>query len=229
MPSLIRKIQTRGYWQVTVRPTNFREKRVQDIASLYPILRKASVTLRGWDFPHLDPHKDPNIDTDWIGQANEWQHHLSVWRFYQSGQFMHVSGMPIDWRDQSSIWPAPKDWATGTLLGVGDAISCFTEFFEFAARLSQTEAGDDPMQVDITVGNLKGRRLYVDSGNRAPFFHFREASIDNFPQSVQLPRAELLSTSRNLALVAANELFKRFNWETTIAQLRDWQDEMIHK
>ena len=196
---------------------------------LYPILRKASVTLRGWDFPHLDPNKDPDIDTDWIGQADEWEHHLSVWRFYQSGQFMYVGGMPIDWRDQSSIWPASKDWAAGSLLGVGDAIFCFTEFFEFAARLSQTEAGDDPMQVDITVGNLKGRRLYVDSNNRAPFFHFREASIGKFPYSVQLPRAELLATSRHLALVAANELFKRFRWDTTIAQLRDWQDQMIRK
>ena len=85
------------------------------------------------------------------------------------------------------------------------------------------------MQVDITVGNLKGRRLYVDSNNRAPFFHFLEASISKFPYSVQLPRAELLATSRHLALVAANELFKRFRWDTTIAQLSDWQDQMIRK
>lgn len=209
-----------------VRPTRFNPKHIPDIASLYPILQRTSVSLRGWDFPHLDSHKSPQIDIDWIGEELDWEHHIYVWRFYQSGQFFHLSNMSIDWRDQSSFWPPDKDWKPNTLLGVGDTIACLTEIFEFATRLALSEAGDERMHIEIIVGNLVGRALYVDSHKRWPFDYRYSASIKEFPYSIDLSKTDLIAKSREFALEGATELFKRFGWSTTIEILRSWQEEL---
>ena len=152
-----------------------------------------------------------------------------IWRFYQSGQFIHISGMPIDWRDQSRFWPADEQWRPGALLGVGDALFTFTEVFEFAARLALSDAGDEQMHIGATVGNLKGRLLYVDTQERWPFHTSYQASVEKFPYSVELTRSDLAARPREFGLQAANELFKRFGWDTTIDILRDWQSEMIRR
>ena len=226
MNTLLEKIRSRGYWQVIVRPARFVSKRIPDISLLHPILQKTYVSLRGWDFPHLDSRRTLHIDIDWIGQEFEWEHYISVWRFYRSGQFIHVSGMPIDWRDQSSFWPADEQWKAGTLLGVGDAIFCFTEIYEFAARLALSDAGDEQMHVNITVGNLEGRMLYVDSHRRFSFLRAYTSSIEKYPHSIDVSTSELIARPRDIALEAASELLKRFGYNGTIDSLRDWQSEI---
>ena len=226
MNNLLQKIHTRGYWQVIIRPARFAEKRIEDIAALYPILQKTYVSLRGWDYPHLDIHANPRIDIDWIEQQFEWEHYLSLWRFCQSGQFFHSFGMPIDWRDKSHFWPADENWKSGVLLGVGDTVATFTEILEFAARLSLSQAGDDQMHIDITGGNLAGRSLFVDSPRRWPMHEMYRASIEKYPCTIDLLRSDLVARPREIALELATELFKRFSWSSTAETLRSWQDEL---
>lgn len=223
MTELLEKIRRRGYWQIVIRPAEFIEKRIHDIVLLYPILQKNYVSLRGWDFPHLDSHISPQIYLDSIGQELDWQHHISIWRFYQSGQLIYVANMPIDWRDQSSFWPADEQWKPGASLGVADTLYSFTEIFEFAARLALSDAGSERMCIDVTVGNLKGRALSVDDYRRVPLFRNYIASIEKFPQSFELSKSDLIANLRDIALKAANELFKRFGWHITIDALREWQ------
>lgn len=221
--TLAEKIRSRGHWQVVIRPLQFLEKRIPEIHALFPIVEKASVHLRGWDFPHVDPHTQPHIDVDWVGQESEWQHHLEIWRLYQSGQFLDISGMHYDWRNQSEWFPASKGWKPNEILGVVDAVYRFTEIFEFAARLALTEAGDEQMHIEVIVGSLKGRRLWVDDRGRTPFFAEYRASLDEFPYRAQIPRSELAANPRDLALKAARELFWRFGWEAPIEILRELQ------
>ena len=210
---------------VVIRPGRFVEKRIPDIASLYPILQKTYVGLRSWDFPHLDSHSDHNIYMDWIGQQFDRQHYISLWRFYQSGQFFHISGMGDDWRDQSTFWPPSTNWKPKTSLGIVEAIITFSEIFEFSSRLSLSEAGDDLMHIEITVGNLAGRRLYCDSSRRMPLIHEHRASLEKFSYPIDVNRSDLVAKSRDMAVNGANELFKRFDWTTTPELLRGWQDE----
>jgi hypothetical protein len=220
------KILTRGYWQVLIRPVAFIEKRLDDISSLFPLVEKSKVSLRGWDFPHIDYRKSHQIDLEWVGQEFEWQHHKSVWRFFQSGQFFHVAALPLDWRDESTIWPADANWKAGTLLGIGDTIANLAEIFEFAARLALSKAGDDLMRIAITVGNLQNRHLYVDSQKRWPLDLDYSASIARYPYVVTIERSSLISSSKDLAAQVAMDLFKRFQLGLDIETIRSWQDDL---
>lgn len=227
MGNTIDTIRTRGYWQLTIRPVNFIDARVEDILSLYPIIEKAAVSLRGWDFPHLESRQERHVDVDWVGQDHEWEHHLSSWRFYRSGLFVFLGGIPIDWRDHSNWWPPEEGWEPGQLLGVGDALFQYTEFFEFAARLSLSDAGDQDMFIETVLHGLKGRTLYMDSRNKWGFSRNYTSSIDSFPFRRELARTELIGNTRELAVRAAQELFKRFQWATDFSDLKSFQTEIV--
>lgn len=221
------KILSRGYWQVAIRPTKFVEKRVEEIASLLPILENNRVQIRGWDFPHINYRESHHVDLDWIGQELDWEHHKSIWRFYQSGQFFHIKALPLDWRDESTFWPAENGWEPGKLFGVGDTIATLTEIFEFAARLSMSEAGNTMIHISIIAGNLQERILYVDSSrNRWPFDRAYQTSIAEFPYEIEIERTELITNSKEMAINLAKDLFQRFRWNIQdIEVLRSWQNE----
>lgn len=226
MSGLLDKICSRGHWRVVIRPSKFCQRRIPDIAALYPLLQKSVVSLRGWDFPQLEPLTNLHIDIDWVGQESEWDYFLEVWRFYQSGQFIHIAGMRNDWHDQSGLSPTRSGWQPGTLLGVQDTLFRFTEIFEFAARLALTEAGDEQMCIEITLRGLQGRALRLDSPSRLPFVHEYRASIKEFPLTMELPRSTLIADTRELAVQHASELFRRFGWDPPPDLLRSLQAEL---
>lgn len=223
---LHRKIQSRGYWQVTIRPNAFKKNRIDDIAALFPIIEKTRVSLRGWDFPHIDYKVQYQIDMDWVGQESEWQHHKSVWRFFQSGQFFQIAALPIDWLDESTIWPADAQWKAGAQLGIGDTIATLTETYEFAARLAMTDAGDEQIHLDIVCGNFQNRLLYVDSQRRWPLDWEYRASIVKYTYQAAISRLDLISSSKDLALSTARDVFKRFRFDADIETLRSWQGQL---
>jgi len=229
MKTIKEKIFTRGYWLVTIRPVSFIEKRIPDISELYPIIQKNSVRLRGWNFPHLDIRNPPKIDIDWVGEDFEWEHYLSSWRFYQSGLFTHLSGFSVDWRDQSNLWPAYEDWKPNVLLGAGSVIFQYTEIFEFASRLALSSAGDDSMFVEIKIGNLEGRMLFMDDRNKWGFFRNYTTTIREFPFNIKCSKSELLAESRNIAVNASVELFKRFGWDVERDQVSSWQVQILKR
>jgi hypothetical protein len=223
MSSLIEKIETRGYWRIIIRPHLFNELKIPKIKDLYPIIQRNSVRLRGWDFPHLDPNKGLDIANDWIGQESEWQHFLSLWRFYQSGQFYYLFGMAFDWRDKSEWWPPKDDWEPMKYVGIGATLFQFTEVLEFASRLSLSDAGDERIHIEILIDNLENRILYVDDPNRWQVLPIPITKMKNYSRSLELDREELIANSRDIALNEAMEFFERFGWTASSEVLREWQ------
>jgi hypothetical protein len=221
-----KKIYSRGYWITRIWPGKFQPKKIADISSMFPLIQQLIVKIRGWDFPHLDLRNRNQIGIDSIGQDLEFEHRLSSWRFFQSGQFVDVAGISIDWRDQSSFWPPSEDWKPGQLLGIGDTIATLTEIIELASRLSTSDAGDENMHISIVIGNLKDRMLYVDDSNRWPLDYPRQATINEYPIDLDLTRSELITNAKTIALEQALEFFKRFNFITTIEILRSWQEKI---
>jgi hypothetical protein len=218
--TVLEEIQTRGYWRVVIRPVRFDKGRApyEDLES---VVLRAAVQLRGWDFPHVDNHEPIQRGPDWVGQESSWHHALEVWRIWTSGQFTSVSGMAADWRDHSTIWPPDRTWQSGKELGVMEVLIRFVEVFEFAARLSLSSVGDEQMHIELTTAGILGRSLVVDDPARVHFaFPYSNSSLSEFFQEFDLPRDELVAGTRDVAVSAARELFLRFGWKPSEAQLR---------
>lgn len=224
MSKLLNKIRSRGYWEVIIRPTSFIENRVPDISGLYSLVANRAVLLRGWGYPEVQEETRLLTDSDWVGQELEWEEYLEIWRLYQSGQFVHIFGMEEDWRDQSTVWAnaAPKP---GEILGLGNALFTYTEIFEFAARLSLTDASDQTMHIAITVNGLRGRSL-VDQRPGAWPLHCVPANLDSHPFKKDVPQAELIANAWELALEPASELFHRFEVDFSKGTLRALQAKL---
>ena len=223
MSDITRKIRSAGYWEVAIHPTTFRERRINDIAALLPLLEGCVVSVRGWDFPHIDRQQQVITHIDYIQQESDWDQFTERWRFYQSGQFTILRAMHSDWRDQSAWHRPDPGWRRGGQLGIGEALYTLFEIFELAARLSNTAAGDDRMRVAITAGGLEGRMLIVDDPLRAgiPRADY-VAGIPAFPMEFVKPRTDLLADPAGLAVEAGRELFARFNRNIPTERLSEW-------
>ena len=226
MNTLLDRIRSRGYWRVVIRPSRFIEKRIANISSLQDILWKNAVQLRGWDFPHADTRNNVHIDVDWISRDFEWKDYLEVWRLYQSGQFVDYAGLVMDWSDQSERGLNDSYCESKKRLNVVDVVFRFTEIFEFAARLSLSEAGDENMHIEVTLGGLSERALWVNPAVRKSFPMKKKVSINEIPYEVDLPRVKLMAEPRELALKPAIELFRRFDWDPHVEVLREMQTEL---
>lgn len=225
---LLAVIRTRGYWKVIIRPTRFIEHRLERL-ELFPLVSNASVELRGWDFPHIDTNEQPHIDAEWAGQIVDWEHSLELWRIYRSGQFLSISGMFSEWRDRSTFWPAKQGWAANASLGINETIARLTEVFEFAARLSQTKAGDDSMVVAVTFVNMANRLLVTDSPNRLPLRGGYRCAVQSIDITRTVARAELIAGTRSLAGESSEEVFSYFGWKPAGQIVSDVQREIFDR
>ncbi len=223
---VLAEIRSRGYWRVVIRPTVFDERRIPEIASLFPIVDQSRVRLRGWDYPHVNQTEVRTL-LGFVEQASSWEHHLEAWRFFQSAQFVHYSGLADDWRDRSARWPPDSKWAPGRWLGIGSVIYRFTEIFEFAARLAQAAPMGDAISIATTVVGLKDRLMYADDPQRLDLASQRaHVDIAEFPFGREASRADLMATPRAIALDACKELFSYCHVDMSDSTLRSWQDEV---
>jgi hypothetical protein len=227
MSNTLEKIKLRGYWKVVIRPAEFLRERVAELLYLKEIIRKSSVELRGWDFPHISSNTDISVGMDWVGQEVDWSEHVETWRLYQSGQFAFYGGIYYDWQDQSIFERPSQSWTPGKHLGVVDTIFRLTEIYELAARLSMTEAGGDSLFIGTTLVGLSGRALRIDDPRRSGFSYPRTSAIQEFPYSVTLPREQLVSEARDQALKHADQLFTRFNWTAGVEFLKTMQESLF--
>lgn len=226
MIEIVEKIKSRGYWEVIIRPSDFRKDRIPELQELKRIVTQSAVMLRGWDFPHMDSRNPIQLGVDWVQQKVDWSTHVEHWRFYQSGQFHYLGSIHDDWLDQSIWGKSPENWQVGAFLSITDTVFRFTEVFEFAARLAMTEASGELMNINITLSGLKNRRLRMDNPTRAWFGYEYDCFIESFPQKISVSRQELVGESKSLALKASQQLFMRFNWTPAIEVLRGMQEEL---
>lgn len=225
MSEVTAKIRSRGYWDVSIRPNQFNERRV-DYADLDQVLDSVVVRLRGWPVPYIDHRELPMHGDDWIGQGIDagtfW--HSEAWRFFASGQFTHLRAVSADWRTGREATPTPEGFAS--VIEVWEIVYYVTEVFELAARLSLSAAGDDEMIIDIALNGTEGRALVVAQLGRMSFSQPYRASAEVLKQSVTLPRDQLVAETREKAIETAREFFLRFGWKASVELLTGYQLEL---
>jgi len=214
------KIQTRGRWQVVIRPVKYVEKRVEKILALEDILRGVRVSIRGWDFPHFsnEPHAT-TVANDYIAQWVSWDAYHELWQFYQSGQFVHLAGLTEDWRTPKGFVPATRGWEPGKFLGIERTIYRMIETFILAGRLAGTLAGDERMYIRATLTGLNKRQL-EPSHDMMPPVTPHISSIPEFRLDGEFDRGDLTRAPVDYALNWSHELFQRFGWDAQMDVLK---------
>ncbi|MGP0065908.1 MAG: hypothetical protein ACLQGP_20175 [Isosphaeraceae bacterium] len=220
--TVLDKIRTRGYWRVVIRPKTFEKKhiRIPDHDELFLIVGRNSVRLREWGYPHIDYKSQPLRGADWVGQGFECQHEIEVWRLYMSGQFVHFFALAGEWRDQSKVWPRDPRWKAGRFMYYVQTLYSFVEILEFAARLALSPAGAALMHVEIDIEGLQGRHLDEPDPPFQGTFS-RDYTIDspNWNYCWEGTQTELIAEPRELAAVAAQDLFARFGLDLSLETL----------
>ena len=147
---LLDKIKSRGYWKVQFTPLKFNQLLIPDRKQLIDMVTNYRVKLRGWDYPHLSHWEKPQsrevvIGKDYIEGGCDWNTQIEFWRFYQSGQFIHLFAMDEDWwaEDAWVTRPDLKALKSGDAFGTISAIYTVTEIFEFAHRMAKLGVYDD--------------------------------------------------------------------------------------
>jgi Putative DNA-binding domain len=215
---LIKKIQTRGYWKVIVRPDSFSQDKIAYDA-LYSLVQNTAVNIFGGGFPNVVQDLPISRETNCIGQEIEAGHFLEIWYLYQSGQFVQYSGLLDDW------FRISPDWQPGKLLAIEEVIRQYTGIFVFASRLALTDvyAQDEYIHIRVLIEGLQGRRLYISTPGRVPLRWNYEAQISEFPYEKRLRKEELIANPTSLALQASKEIFHRFGWDAPLASLEGTQ------
>jgi hypothetical protein len=188
------EVPSPGYWYVTVEPFPAVPDRVP-IDSIRRRIEQAKVSLRGWDYPHIDRVVTPFQDG--IECQTDWDRYREHWRFHFSGLFTHRFRLREDGNPRFH----------GTLHMVS-SLWTITEVWEFTKRLFGTDVSVADVRISFEVGGLRGRHLSYDP-DWTGWMQTMDFSpqTDVFQWSRSVSREELFLRSAEKALDCAQQLF----------------------
>lgn len=236
-------IKERGYWEVIITPQIHSPKLVPDRTTCKDLVSKNSVQLRGWDYPHIprgnQDHQKIYFGADHCEAFLDWGNHKEVFRFYQSGQFIHYLALFEDWIAVDKVgemfgarggrWDNLKP---GEVVDVIGAVYTITEIYEFARRMaSGSNIYDSGIRIDIKFHGARGRKLEILDPMRFGLFDRYSSEIDDIEiPVVELSKGEILNSSKELAMDAIKYFFESFNWENVpIHTLQQDQQKLLER
>lgn len=202
------------HWRVNFRPDEYKKELIPTLKRCFEIIEKNRVSLRGWDYPHLDTERTQG--NDWVASWSDFRGHFEYWRLYQSGQFVHLFSVGEatipEWRQKlqshfSHIQGINWEIVPG-FISIPNFIYTMTEIFEFASRLCQAEVYKGVLDIDIRLKGIKGfvlsekrfwRNYYSVTENEIGHFWAFESDI-------------LVAKSADKSLDAILWFFERFGW-----------------
>ena len=238
LPVAVREVP---HWRVVFRPGHYNAESIPTLGDCRRIIERTHVSLRGWDYPQLSPDpSESGSGENWIASWSAFMGHLEYWRFYQSGQFVHLFSVREStekkWREKlradAASHLAPKsglDWGSVPgFISITNTIYCLTEIFEFATRLCEAGVYRGTTSITIELHGISGFVLSAD-WNRGWHQHCA-ASMDvlshTWPAS-----SDTLIRGRDLTIEAAIWFFERFEWHNPSPKVieKDVQDLLESK
>ncbi|MDD4004173.1 MAG: hypothetical protein PHW69_03090 [Elusimicrobiaceae bacterium] len=211
------------HWRVLIRPDLYRPERIKTLAECKNIIENTSVKLRGWHYPYVSsklPERGHGLD--WVASWTSDSGHLEYWRFYQSGQFLHLFSLreTMDQRWQSALKArmlkncGPDQLrnleAARGFISIENFIYRMTEIFEFAARLATQEIYKGSLYVEVELKGIGGFVLSSDS--RDVWNRYYSAAENELGQNWKIACRDIISNSPHYALKACAWFFERFGW-----------------
>lgn len=232
MHNIVKKIKSRGYWEVNIRPDIHNTQRIEK-QKIKDIVHSAVVELRGWDYPHFKDNEDPYPILQGIEKTSDWSNHIEFWRMTQSANFYHLLAVKEDWIkdiEYKNMWSRGDELKNKKWLGILNALYALTEIFEFSKRLASQGIFDENIIIEIILHGLESRMLVVDTYDRVPFSFPRVAKISEpwIYHTKTFLVNDLLSKANQFALDAFLDLVYLFSWENPpIENLQNDQQKFL--
>jgi len=228
------------HWRVNFRPAEYREDMISSLGKCFEIIEKTKLRLRGWDYPHLSGREaERGQGTNWVYSWSDFLGSYEYWRFYQSGQFLHLfsirEAIESEWREKLQremqshriLSDGEIDWeSVPGFFSIVNFTYNVTEIFEFAARLSQSQIYTGKLHVQIDLKRIKG--FVLAAPWERTWHSYYAASQDVLSKSQEIDSDELVGASRDIALSTIMWFFERFGWMSPPeAVIRQDQENLI--
>jgi hypothetical protein len=228
------------HWRVNFRPNDYKEDLIPTLSKCFDIIEKNKLSLRGWDYPHLS-RRDTEREqgNNWVASWSAFMGHYEYWRFYQSGQFIHLFSvrestegeykekLRSDMKSHRIFADGEINWeSVPGFFSIINFIYNVTEIYEFAARLCQSEIYTGTINIQI---DLKGIKGFVLAAPWERAWHsYYAVSQDVLTRKHEVDAEQLISASKEISLEALVWFFERFGWlEPSKSVLRQDQEKLI--
>jgi hypothetical protein len=219
MNSLIEKIKLHGHWKITIRPNIYSDFLIPSLEEAKEIIESNKLSLRGWDYPHVDPAGIKVSGDNSIHSMCDWVegYKFEYWRFYQTGQFVHYFSMREDGRlNSEKIVEFQQEYGTeaNKFLDIISTIYTVTEIFEFASKIFSALEQVSSVEIIVELHDVNNRTLvFWDTFMRS----LNQAYVCEYPDGIiriskSIKKNKLIAESSNFSLDAAIEIFHKFNW-----------------
>lgn len=244
---LLERIQTRGYWRFLFHPVEFEERRLKRTAECYKAVQRNNVTLRGWDYPHVEPQSRGDgrglaeIIDDGYESWTDWADAIEFWRYYRSGQFLHYRVLKEDWQDEhdkvflgfseqlaksmGASYNKPTARGNSFLenphLEVVGVIYEITEVFEFWRRMMSdlSEVYESGLCASVELHNLNKRQLY-NSDFRMRGSLGQRSTLPRIVVPTTLSSKDVVLDTVNVTLDVIMDIFDRFAYSPSEESVR---------
>jgi len=228
------------HWRVNFRPSYYTENLVPTLSKCFDTIEKNKLSLRGWDYPHLS-RRDTEREqgNNWVGSWSAFMGHYEYWRFYQSGQFVHLftvrESSEGDYKEKlRSDMKSHRIFADGEInwdtvpgfFSIINFIYNVTEIYEFAARLCQSEIYSGKVNIQIDIKGIKG--FVLTAPWERAWHSYYAASQDVLSRNHEVETEQLISASKDISLEALVWFFERFGWlDPPKSVIRQDQENLI--
>lgn len=236
--SLPVRVRNDPHWRVLMRPSIYEDERIKTLGRCWELIEQKQVRLRGWPFPFLSNREHERAHgSNWVGSWSDFRGHREYWRLYQSGQFIHLSGIreatDPEWhaklqRETKGHLSYVKDidWNAVGFIHITNFIYTVTEVFEFAARMAQANTFGTHVEIAVQLNGVKGFMLTTD-WDRA-WHSYYAASEDSLAKTWELSVNDLVSDTATRSLDAVFWFFDRFGWHNPpVEVLRQDQSDYL--
>lgn len=235
---LLEKIESRGYWRFLFHPVEFKEDRLTRV-ECYEAVQRNNVTLRGWDYPHIEPQGRGDgrglaeIIEDGCESWTDWADAIEFWRFYRSGQFLHYRALREDWPDKhdemfhgfteelaekmganyNKQTPRDNPFPNNTQLEYVGVIYEITEVFEFWRKMVSDlpEVYESGLSASVEVHNSSNRQL-VNSDFMRGGIRGRKSAMQTIVVPKTMSPQDVVLDTVNQTLDVIMELFDAFGF-----------------
>lgn len=215
-PTLPVPVLEQPHWRVNFRPDEYEPELIPTPAECFRLVEQTSVRFRGWPYPYLSSRQEERRRlTNGVESWTDNEYATEYWRFYQSGQFLHLFTLnennPRNQHQQRLLRRRYGPQTPGYVDFLG-LLYTVTEIFEFATRLCLKKLYRGSLAITIELKDIGGFRLWSpDPARHVPYEWVSHES--ELRWTWPFPVVELIANNADYALGATIRFYECFGWE----------------